>query len=115
LADLRYLTADGFFSKVKFVDGVIDLNLHLISKLRCDADARYLYTGPYRGRGAPRRYAGKVDWNHRNSEVFIKVDSPDSDHRFETAIVYLPRLRRNVRVVVVIEQRTQRRALLFST
>ena len=115
LADRRYLTADGFFSKVKFVDGVIDLNLHLISKLRGDADARYLYTGPYCGRGAPRRYAGKVDWNHRDPEVFIEVDSPDPDHRFETALVDLPRLRRTVRVVVVIEQRTQRRALLFST
>ena len=115
LADVRYLTADGFFSKVKFVDGVIDLNLHLISKLRCDADARYLYTGPYCGRGAPRRYAGKVDWNHRDPEVFIEVDSPSPDHRLETALVDLPRLRRTVRVVVVIEQRTQRRALLFST
>jgi hypothetical protein len=50
---LRYLVADGFFSKVKFVDGILALNLHLISKLRTDADARYLDTGPYAGRGPP--------------------------------------------------------------
>jgi hypothetical protein len=115
LARLRYLTADGYFSKVKFVDGVVALKLDLISKLRRDADARYLYTGPYAGRGAPRRYAGKVDWTHRDPAVFTAVASPDSALRLETALVYLPRLRRRVRVVVVIHPRTQRLALLFST
>jgi hypothetical protein len=115
LAGLRYLTADGFFSKVKFVDGVVALKLDLISKLRRDADARYLYTGPYAGRGAPRRYAGKVDWTQRDPTVFIGVASPDPELLLETAVVYLPRLRRSVRVVVVIHRRTQRTALLFST
>ena len=49
-ARLRDLTADGYFSKVKFVEGVVALKLDLISKLQRDADARYLYTGPYAGR-----------------------------------------------------------------
>jgi hypothetical protein len=115
VAHLRYLTADGYFSKVKFVEGVVALQLDLISKLRRDADARYLYTGPYAGRGAPRRYAGKVDWTHRDPVVFAAVASPDPNLLLETAIVYLPRLRRCVRVVVVIHRRTQRIALLFST
>jgi hypothetical protein len=115
LTSLRYLTADGYFSKVKFVDGVVALKLDLISKLRRDADARYLYTGPYVGRGAPRRYAGKVDWTQRDPTVFTRVVSPDPDHLLETAVVDLPRLRRSVRVVVVIHRRTQRIALLFST
>ncbi len=115
LARLRYLTADGYFSKVKFVDGVVGLKLDLISKLRRDADARYLYTGPYAGRGAPRRYAGKVDWTHRDPAVFAAVAFPDPDLRLETALIDLPRLGRRVRVVVVIHQRTQRIALLFST
>jgi hypothetical protein len=115
LARLRYLTADGYFSKVKFVDGVVALKLDLISKLRRDADARYLYTGPYAGRGAPRRYAGKVDWTCRDPAVFAAVASPDPDLLLETALVYLPRLGRRVRVVVVIHRRTQRIALLFST
>lgn len=37
---------DGYFAKRKFVDGVCALKLHLVSKLRCDADLDYLYTGP---------------------------------------------------------------------
>ena len=115
LTRLRYLTADGYFSKVKFVDGIVALKLDLISKLRRDADARYLFTGPYAGRGAPRRYAGKVDWTCRDPAVFAAVVSPDPDLLLETAVVYLPRLRRRVRVVVVIHRQTQRLALLFST
>ena len=43
------------------------------------------------------------------------VASPDPDLLLETAVVYLPRLHRRVRVVVVIHPRTQRIALLFST
>jgi hypothetical protein len=37
---LRYLTADGYFGKVKFVDGVKALNLELISQWWRDADVR---------------------------------------------------------------------------
>ena len=66
-------------------------------------------------RGGPRRYAGKVDWTCRDPAVFTAVASPDPDLLLETALVYLPRLRRRVRVVVVIHRRTQRLALLFST
>ena len=115
LASLHYLAADGYFSKVKFVDGIVALKLDLISKLRRDANARYLYTGPYAGRGCPRRYAGKIDWTHRDPAVFTVVASPDPDLLLETAVVDLPRLHRRVRVVVVIHRRTQRIALLFST
>ena len=112
---LRYLVADGFFSKIKFVDGILALNLHLISKLRSDADARYRYTGPYGGRGAPRRYGDKVNWNILNPAVFTSVASTDPTLTLHTALVALPHLKRNVRVVVVTETRTGRRALLFST
>jgi hypothetical protein len=47
--------------------------------------------------------------------VFSGVASPDPDLLLETAVVYLPRLRRRGRVVVVIHRRTPRCALLFST
>ena len=115
LAGLHDLTTDGYFSKVNFVDGVVALKLDLISKLRRDADARYLSTGPYVGRGAPRRYAGKVDWTHRDPAVLSGVASPDPDLLLETAVVSVPRLCRRVRVVVVMHRRTQRIALRFST
>lgn len=57
----RYVAADGFYSKLKWVDGLVQLNLHAIGKLRCDADLRFLYDGPQKRRGCPRRYGDKVD------------------------------------------------------
>ena len=87
----------------------------MISKLRSDADARYVYTGPYGGRGARRRYAGKIDWNVLDPAVFTRVAFADPTLTLHTARVALPHLERNVRVVVVTETRTERRALLFST
>jgi hypothetical protein len=58
---LHYLVGDGFYSKQKFVDGVVAQGLHLISKLRVDADLRYLYKGPQKPKGRHRKYDGKVD------------------------------------------------------
>jgi hypothetical protein len=113
LVTLRYLTADGYFGKVKFVDGVKALNLELISKLRRDADLRYLYEGPDGGRGRPKRYNGKVDLSRRDR--FTAVGSPDPDLILETAVVYAPRLRRRLRLVVVTHRHTRGLAVLFST
>jgi DDE superfamily endonuclease len=58
---VKYLAADSFYSKKSVVDGVVDLDLHLVSKLRIDADLRYCYTGEQKPKGAPRKYDGKVD------------------------------------------------------
>ena len=113
LSALQYLTADGYFGKVKFVDGVKVLGVELISKLRQDADLRYLYVGPYRGRGRPRLYDGKVDRARRDR--FAAVPSPDPDLVLETAVVYAPRLRRRLRVVVVTHRHPRGRAVLFGT
>ena len=42
---VKYLAADSFYSKKTVVDGVVELGLHLVSKLRIDANLRYLYDG----------------------------------------------------------------------
>ena len=113
LVTRRYLTADGYFGKVKFVDGVKALNLELISKLRRDADLRYLYTGPYAGRGRPRLYDGKIDLSRR--ERLTPVAFPDPELILETAVVHAPRLRRRLRIVVVTHRHHRGLAVLFST
>src|SRR5437868_12538672 len=60
---ITYLAADGFYAKQKYVDGVRACHLHLITKLRCDADLRFLYSGPReKRRGRPRLYDGKVNF-----------------------------------------------------
>ena len=59
---IKYGVFDGYYSKVKFVDGVCELGLDMIGKLRNDADLRYVYQGEQKARGARRKYDGKVDF-----------------------------------------------------
>ena len=60
LGHLRYVIADGYYSKRKFLDGVRALGMHQIGKLRRDANLRYLYQGPgHSGPGRPKTYDGK--------------------------------------------------------
>ena len=51
---LTYLVLDGHFGNHNALAMAQQSNLHLISKLRCDAALYFPYTGPYAGRG-PRR------------------------------------------------------------
>ncbi|MBT5830989.1 MAG: hypothetical protein HOH77_12450, partial [Candidatus Latescibacteria bacterium] len=68
----QYLAVDGYFGKEKFITGVTALDLHLIGKLRCDANMRYLYEGPKRkGPGRPKAYDGKVDWQDLSRFTYV--------------------------------------------
>ena len=80
----RYLVADSFYAKAKFVSGVKVLKLHLVSKLRHDADLRWLYDGTQKTKGRHRQYAGKVGFDNLSRFEFAgEVDG----QRVYTAIV----------------------------
>lgn len=113
---LKYLITDGYYSKVKFIDGVVDLGLHQIGKLRDDANMRYLYTGPKRpGPGGPKRFDGKVDWSDLSR--FTRIETENND-----IVLYQQRLnhqhfKRTLNVVVIVDAsgKKPRQAILFST
>ena len=114
LAGLTYLAVDGYFSKKKVVDGISALGLHVVGKLRRDANLRHLYDGPQRAsRGRPKIYDGKVNVN--TLARFEPVESDDAEIELYYQVVNHVQLKRNVGVVVVRHRPTQRYALLFST
>jgi hypothetical protein len=47
----QHVVSDGFYSKIKWVDGVTALGLDAIGVTLCDADLRYVYTGEQKPRG----------------------------------------------------------------
>src|SRR5215471_18764991 len=50
---VQYHCVDGYYAKKKYIDEVVSLDLHAITKLRRDADCWFLYTGPHpKRRGA---------------------------------------------------------------
>jgi hypothetical protein len=62
LSHTRYLAADGYFMKRSFIDPLLTLGLHVITRMRPDANLLYLHHGPQKtGRGRKKLYAGKVD------------------------------------------------------
>jgi hypothetical protein len=61
---LTYLVLDGHFGNHNALHMARQSNLHLISKLRCDAALYFPYTGPYAGRGPHRKYGCKVDYGN---------------------------------------------------
>jgi hypothetical protein len=100
---VKYLAADGFYAKQKYVDGVRACDLHLITKLRVDANLRYLYSGPrLRRRGRPKLYDGKVNFRDlRRFDMLGTVEEAEHLHLY-TAVLYHVRLKLRLRVVVVL-------------
>ena len=94
-----YLAVDAYFAKASFVDRICkSTSLHLISRLRQDANLRYLYTGPKSGkRGRPRQFAGKVDFSKPDFDYF-KLSYQDQELRIYSAVLYCPFLKRNIRL-----------------
>jgi hypothetical protein len=113
---VKYWAADGFYSKQKFVDGVRALDLHLISKLRSDADMRYLYLGEQKLRGARRKYDGKVDLSDLSR--LTVVEQLEAGLTLYTAVVWHVSLKRQIRIACLVDTRKAGKtgvALLFST
>ena len=114
LRHLRYVITDGYYSKQKFLGGVRALGLHQIGKLRIDANLRYLYHGPQRpGPGRPKTYDGKVNWD--NLLRFAKVETDDKNIVLYHQVLRQVQFQRNLRVVLVVDTKHNRRAVLFST
>lgn len=104
-AQVRYVSADGYYAKKKYVDGVVELGLEAVTKLRNDANMRFRYTGARTGqRGRPKVYDGKVDW--QNLSRFAVVDTADLDLgtgvTAYSAELYHGSLKRWLRVVVLV-------------
>lgn len=95
----RYIALDAWFAKASFIDRLLqDSGLHIICRLRNDADLLYLYQGPpSKGRGAPRKYDGKVDVNKPDLSR-LELAYEDEQRRIYSAIVYCKFLKRNIRL-----------------
>jgi len=114
LAD--YIVNDGAYSKKKYVDGIVkQTDLHLISKLRKDADLRYLYTGPQKeGKGRPKTYDGKMNCKKIDKSRFDLCYFDDKVIVY-SAIVNSKSLKRNIRIAYVESRKTDAYVILFST
>jgi hypothetical protein len=103
--EVKYLAVDGYYPKFKFVKVVRALDLHLVSKLRHDANLRYLYQGLQKQFGAKRKYDGKVKFDDLSR--FEYVGEVDKDIHLYTLVVNSVKLKGNIRLVYVLNLRNK--------
>ncbi len=88
----------------------------VISKLRCDANLRYLYEGVPKPRGRRRQFDGKIKFT--NLERFTKIETDKPTLTLYTHVVWSVSLQRRIRVVIVVNATTKgklRYVVLLST
>jgi len=112
----KYFAFDGYFTKNKFVDGIVEMGFHFVGKLRCDADLKILYTGDHKkGRGRPKKFAGKCKLDELQGFVF--EGNIDDKIKLYSGTFYHVSLKRKIKVVAVRYTQKDKigTALLFST
>jgi hypothetical protein len=116
LKDLvKYLVGDGYFMKKEFILPIIKTGLHVITKMRPDANLRYLNTETKKKRkGRPKEYGDKVDCKNINKQYLEKFDE-DDEAVYYSGIVYSMTLKQQIRIVYVQEKQTLRYAIFLCT
>lgn len=112
-AAVKYGVFDGFYAKEKFVSGVCALNYQVICKLRADADLRYLYHGVQKKHGRCRKFDGKLTFNDLGR--CQKVETDQAHLTLYTVVVWSLSLKRQVRVVIVVNTKDQVNSSIKST
>lgn len=120
--DIHYLVGDGYYSKKSWIDGIRELDLHVIGKLRCDASLRYFYHGPQKPRGRKRLYSDAVDFHAIDSppnhaDGFEWIETVEDHIEVYQAWVYAPAFKRAIQVVYLLKvtPTSSSYALLFCT
>lgn len=111
---VRYVTADAYFAKKSFVDALVKLNFQVVTRLRQDADLRYLYKGQHKRIGRPKKYDGKVDCQNIDKRR-LRLLWQDRNCSYYSAVVYAVAFKRLVRIVYIQEHTGHRYRILMST
>lgn len=113
---VRYLAVDSAYANAPFIEGVLEQKLDVISKLRQNANLHYVFEGPQQGRGAPRKYDGKV--NFSDLSRFTRLKDVESGVELYTLVVWHRTWKRKIRLALLVNRREGKNPqfiLLFST
>ncbi len=113
---VRYLAVDSAYANALFIEGVLEQKLDVISKLRQNANLHYVFEGPQTGKGAPRKYDGKV--NFSDLSRFTRLKDVESGVELYTLVVWHRTWKRKIRLALLVNRREGKNpqfVLLFST
>ncbi len=119
LKKISYFVADGFYAKTKVFNTLSAQGKFLITKLRPDANLRFLFKGihPKGKKGPKTKYAGKVIWKQLDLRRWqsVGLDFKFPHLKIYTQVLNSPYFKRNFRVVLLINTRTNKYVLLSCT
>jgi putative transposase len=70
---ISYLVLDGHFGNNNALQMVRQCGLHLVSKLRHDAALYFVYQGAYAGKGPPRKYGDKINYDQLPKKYLVET------------------------------------------
>jgi hypothetical protein len=110
-----YLVVDGYFMKQEFIKPLLKKGLHLITKVRKDANLKYLYKGKQKGgKGRPKLYDGKVNI-HAIDKRKIKCCYKDEDKHLYVAVLYCVQLKMSVLAAFIYYTNRQLPEIIIAT
>lgn len=111
----KVLVADSAFSKRPFVDKMLSIDFHVVSRFRRDAALFYLWDGEPTGKqGRPRVKGDKIDLDNIDMSKVTELDLEESSGKAYTCKAWSKSLRRVVSLVIH-ELPNGSRRLYFST
>ena len=119
LKQIVYIVADGYYAKTKVFNGLSSMSKYLITKFRPDANLRYFYKGlhPKGKKGPKKKWGEKVYWKTIDLRKWrsIGLDYKYPHLMIYTQILNSPYYKRDFRVVMLLNTRTNKYVLLAST
>lgn len=111
----KYVVADAAFSNSTFIEQILPLGFHLVSRFRDDIRLRYIYDGPVeKRRGPKRKFSGVIDRKNLDLSMMEEIHVDGVEGKLYTLIANVITLGRNVRLVIWVTPEGKTK-LFFST
>lgn len=110
-----YLSVDGYFMKKEFILPLLETGLHIITKMRSDANLKYLFKGKQRtGKGRKRKHDQKVNLKNIDRRKWKWVYENKTELCL-SAELFCVTLKRNARIVYLFHKKGKTYELFLST
>ena len=111
----NYIAVDAYFMKKSFIEPMLKLGLHVITKGRKDANFKYPFTGKQnKGRGRKKKFDKKVDLGNIDKRR-AKAIMRNEDVIVYELLVHSVLLNRTIKLVYVEHLKTKNYEVLIST
>jgi hypothetical protein len=117
----KYVVADGYFMKQKFIQPLLEAKFEVITKMRSDANLKEIYIAPttaVKAKGRPKTCGEKIDLKKFDATTWTAIELDKDNEKITAAyeqIVYCVALKKKVKVVVIIPKNTKEKIILLST